>query len=360
MKTEQDILKWLDEQKTISIGPVRLRVEFPEQALEQYRAEAILILDAGVVSRKEYRFSVEIKATATPKTLQSAIQQARRCAEQTNMLPLVIVPYLSERRLADLQEAQCCGIDLCGNGVLIADGLFVYKAGQKNRYPQSTRLRKVYRGKGSLVPRALLIQNEFQAAKELVEFINAREASISFSMISKVLKVMEEDLTVSRETVIRCIQPDKILDSLRRDYVKPEVKNRWLGRREGGILPDTLFRLAQGMGKRLTLTGTASASQYCVYGGEPVISVYTTAPISKLLEVGGLRVEEGKRFANLEIIQTDSDWAYFDSRIIEDVPTASPIQTWLELTNGDTRQQKAAEQIRAKILSEMVIETESP
>ena len=106
------------------------------------------------------------------------------------------------------------------------------------------------------------------------------------------------------------------------------------------------------------MTGASSASIYSGFAGEPILALYTDVRIESLLDDLDWGIEETKRFANLEIFRTDSDWVYFDSRIMDDVPVACPIQTYLELANGDTRQKKAAEQVRDKILSEMTFKTE--
>jgi len=101
------------------------------------------------------------------------------------------------------------------------------------------------------------------------------------------------------------------------------------------------------------LTETASANQYCAFGGEQIVSIYTDASIAPLLDASGGQYEEGKRFTNLEIFQTFSDWVYFDPRSKDGLQIASPIQAYLELANGDPRQRQAAEQIRQRILGDL-------
>ena len=53
------------------------------------------------------------------------------------------------------------------------------------------------------------------------------------------------------------------------------------------------------------------------------------------------------RFPNIELLETDEDFVYFDTR---DNRAASPVQTYLELIQGDKREQETAEQLRKAIL----------
>ena len=58
-------------------------------------------------------------------------------------------------------------------------------------------------------------------------------------------------------------------------------------------------------------------------------------------------LEETSRFPNVELLETDEDFVYFDMR---DNLAASPVQTYLELARGDKREQETAEQVRKAIL----------
>jgi hypothetical protein len=65
-------------------------------------------------------------------------------------------------------------------------------------------------------------------------------------------------------------------------------------------------------------------------------------------------LKEEKRFANLELFQTSSDWVYYNTGLaaINNQPgEATLVQSYLEMSKGDKRQQEAAEQIREKILA---------
>ena len=372
MLTVKEILAKIEDQGGLELGPVKLALGLKSITTDEtpgYEPIANANFQTRI-SGKDFFFNSPISAISTPKALRYAIDKAKQYAkiyEQTfpdmTYLPLVIAPYLSADRLDELQEQECCGADLCGNGVIVAEGVSIYRTGKPNRYPNTAEIRNVYRRKSALIPQALLLQPSFGAIKELVEFINSRGGNIAFATVSKVLKKLEEDLVVARKAKsIRQIQPEKILDALRTNYRPPKITNTWLGRCNAASLKELVTPLQQAADaqeKRFVLTGTASANQYCTFGGEQIVSIYTEASIAPLLDATGRQYEEGKRFANLEIFQTFSDWVYFDPRDKDGLQVASPIQAYLELANGDPRQRQAGEQIRQRILVNLADRSES-
>lgn len=374
MLNRSDILNLVRESGPLRLGPVELRVGGGTGTRPTGPADDDFISTTSLwVARgeQEYEFVAdvvsEIVARGTPKELGDVArrlkQVARRARQkveavsrsvgplQWSRVPLVIAPYLSEERLEDLMAEGVSGLDLCGNGVLMAEGLFVFKSGQKNRYPQSVRLRNIYRGKSSLVPRALLLQRGFSAVKDLVSFINDRDADISFSLVSKALKQLAEDVFIARDDrAIRCLQPDAILDALRRAYQPPRISDRWLGRCDAPSLDDlarAIQKQAQDTSCRFVITGAMAASAYSGVAFEPMVSIFTDGSIPPLLESLSWDLEEDRRFANLELLRTTSDWVYFDCRtpVPLDLCIESLVQTYLRLANGEARERKAAAQI---------------
>jgi hypothetical protein len=373
MLTALEILAQIEDQGGLKLGPAKLTLyplrSIPPDENPRYVSTAIASFQT-CISGKEFFFTSATSAISTPKTLWYAIDKAKQRAKgwgrtfsDRTYLPLVITPYLPQDRLDELQDQECCGIDLCGNGVIVAEGVLIYRTGKPNRYPNTAEIRNVYRLKSALVPRSFILKPTFGAIKELVEFINARDGDITFPTVSKVLKKLEEDLVIAREAKsIRQIQPEKILDALGANYRPPKITNTWLGRCNTASLTELLAPLQQvadAKEKRFVLTGAASANQYCTFGGELIVSVYTDASIAPLLDAAGGQYEEGKRFANLEIIQTFSDWVYFDPRDKDGIQVASPIQAYVELANGDPRQRQAADQIRQRILADLTDRSES-
>jgi len=79
---------------------------------------------------------------------------------------------------------------------------------------------------------------------------------------------------------------------------------------------------------------------------EPIQSFYCSN-LEGLLKQFGSDLEETSRFPNVELLETEEEFVYFDRR---DNLVASPVQTYLELMQGDKREQETAEQLRKAIL----------
>ncbi|HUU22653.1 MAG TPA: hypothetical protein VM389_08975 [Phycisphaerae bacterium] len=352
MDRETDILARLMAGE-VSLPPVALRVlGFEPAGGGRVRAEAFI---EASWEGQVVRFLVEAKALATPKALRQAIAVARDAASPPEAYPMVVVPYLSPGKLDELEAAGVSGLDLCGNGVLVVPGrMLVFRSGRPNRFPQSVKIKNVYRGKNSLVARAFLIQPEYPQVKDIVGLLKQRGGSVAFSTVSKALKRLEEDLVLSREgDTIRLLQADVLLDRLAANYEPPDLKERYRGK--CGLPVDEIVRglasvVSAGTGK-LVMTGAASGERYATMAREPMVSLYVSVPPGHLLAASGIDVKETERFANLEILWTADARVFFDPRVEDGLPFASPIQAYLELVTGDKRQKDAAEQVRRGILA---------
>ena len=57
------------------------------------------------------------------------------------------------------------------------------------------------------------------------------------------------------------------------------------------------------------------------------------------------------RFPNLELVETEDETVYFDTRKEGNSCWASPVQVYLELMAGDKRDRETAEQVKSFILT---------
>lgn len=304
--------------------------------------------------KRSFRYCVELKNNAKPQSLINAVSQAKRYAlQKRNAWPMVVAPYLSAEKLDDLLAQGVSAIDFCGNAAIEAPGkFFFYKTGNPNQFPESLPIRSAYRGDGSLVPRVLLLQRQFQAVGDILRSIQAKKGSLTFGAVSKVLQRLEEDLVIERpsRSVVRVIQPDQLLDGLLEAYQPPKVQSIRCGKTDlsNGQLLDILANESD-----VIRTGDSSASEYAAWASEPILSYYCREEPSILLNRLNINVRETPVFANLRLIQTLDQRVYFDPRPNQ---LASPIQSYLEMATGDKRQKEAAEQIKNAILNS----TETP
>ena len=302
--------------------------------------------------REGFRFVLEMKARATPQTIQLAMAQAKS-ATKAGEWPMIQVPYLSPERLEELEREGVSGVDLCGNGVVIVPGrLCVVRAGAPNRYRDSRPLNNPYRGRSAMVARMLLQRPKWESLSELAAAVQAAGVALSLPQVSKAVQAMGEDLIVSKsEGSIALREPLRLLDKLGSEWRKPLVRAKQSLRLPAGM--DWAGVLASSPLLKWAVTGESSVTRYAMFsqGGPRRIAV-SILPLAVTL-LGGTP-ESVPNFADVELVETDEPGFFFGNETDErGICWASRLQTWLELQAGDARQQDAAKDLREQILREV-------
>ena len=296
------------------------------------------------------RFVVEYKHRATPRALRNAVCQVKEYARASgnSLRPMVMAPYLNKENLETLKAEDVSALDLSGNGVIQVPGeWFIWVSGNPNRYPESTSIKNVFRGTSSLVPRAFLVQPVFQSVTAIVDFINENGGSISQSTVSKVLKRLEEQLLISRNDDIKLLNPAELLDRLTQNYQVPAVTRTMSGKMLSNQAP--LTELYRRVKEENESVAGLSADQYTVLAeADDYCDIFVTS-IRNVLK--GLDFKETDIFPTVVLKETDEPHVYFDARETDQFIWCSPVETYLELNQGDKREREAADQIRERILN---------
>jgi len=358
MPTEKEMIEQLRSGK-VSLPPLSLR--FLEEDLE---ASGNLRFDAVVeVSWRESmaKFAVECKALSTPKAFQDGLNLLKTSSLPRGYRPLLVLPFLSERQLQELEREGISGIDLCGNGVVTVPGMFaVFRSGEKNRFSSSAPIKNIYRKNSSMVGRVFLLRPGYETVQEICAEINRRNLLVnrwnkrpmSLSTVSKSLKTLEEDLVVERNGIVRLLQADKLLEKLSKNYAPPKIKERVRLKvtEESESFREMLLRQSQELSLPLVATGISSVKQFALMQRGDLLSVY--CPRLEML-LDRLSASRSDRFPNLELIETEDETVYFDARQEGNFWWASPVQVYLELMAGDKRDQETAEQVKSYIMKNL-------
>jgi len=356
--TEKEMLDQLREDR-IQLPPLVFRfLEGRRDVGDNRRYDAFI---EAIWQQNKARFAVECRALSTPKAFQDSVNFLKSFSLPTNYLPMLFMPFLSERQLQELEREGLSGIDLCGNGVVVVPGTFaVFRSGGKNRFPSSALIKNIYRKNSSMVGKAFLLCAGYQTVQEIRAKINQRNLLVnrwdkkpmSLSTVSKSLKTLQDDLIITREESIRLLQPDKLLEKLRENYDPPVVKERVRLKisEENGKVWKLLSKLSQTLDLPLMASGTSSVAQYAVMQRGDLLSVYCPK-VERLLE--RLPGSSSDRFPNLELLATEDETVYFDARREGDFWCASQVQVYLELMAGDKRDRETAEQLKTLILNDV-------
>lgn len=300
------------------------------------------------------KFIAEILRQATPKQIETGMLRLENLAkagrgsgrqtQKEDLYPILIAPYLNEKTLERLLEAEISGIDLSGNGVVIVpDKLFVYRAGAKNKFLSTAPIKNVFRGTSSLVARVLLAKPEYENVGEVLDEITTRGGRTTFSTVSKVLKTLEEELIVGRGEKIRLIDARKLLDALRENYRRPEARRTVRGK--VGDLQKALKRISKNAEAKGVLYALDDPAKYVVMpqGASPA-RIYAES-LDALLD--GVDFTETNRFPDVELIETDERSVYFDRRKTEGLYRIAPLEVYLKLSSeGKREQETAAEMVK--------------
>ncbi len=354
--TEKKIAAFL---KNLDLSPLRLTardadsyLQFPEFE-SRYQPDYLVEIEWNT---KGFSFAAAARAQSTPKVIDQAIWQLTRYLEFVNgqksaetYYPLLIVPYLSEEKIEGLIRQEISGIDLSGNGVFIVPGeLFYRRVGGKNKFPSNAPIKNVYRGTSSLVARVLLAKQKFLTVNVVFEEIEKLGGRTSLGTVSKVLKVLEEELLISRNDGIKLIGGKSLLVKLSENY-RPAVRRRKLvGKVED--LEFSLRRIGEDCDRKNILYAVNEPRNYAVLPtiGAPM-QVYTENIDSSIEAVEFIETD---RFPNIELVETLDQTVYFDRRLApkESVYYTSPLQVYLEMSTGGKRERDAAEQVAQVIL----------
>ena len=349
MLTESEILSRLSERP--DFPPLRGTIEEFNPTLfingGQKSADLVLALEW---QNQRRRFVVEFKGQSAPSYLAGAIEQVRSyTVANPDLLPLVIVPYLGPRSLERLIAAGVSGLDLCGNGVINIPGeWFVFRTGEKNRFPSSLPIKNIYRGASSIVARVFLLRPNYQSVNEVRDEILKRKGDVSLPTVSKVLKGLQEDLIISRNDEIRVLQPERLLEQLKNSYRRPRTKPRLQGKINNfGEFLRTVAQVAEV--NKATIARRSQTPYVVLPSSNEIASFYVSSP-TPFLKGFGFEFEETSRFPNVEFLETDDPTVYFDRRGTSP-PIISPVEAYLELSNGGKREQEAAEPLRTNLLA---------
>lgn len=206
-----------------------------------------------------------------------------------------------------------------------------------------------------MVARVFLTRPCYDSVSGVLDEIEQRGGSVSLPTVSKVLRAMEDDLTIRRDgRSSRLIQADELLDKLAENYARPKVTGA--EQFSCRVRDSDMDRLVCEAGKqanvRVMVTGGASVNRYAVMAREKTARFYCS-DLGALTDILGDQVEPARRFADIELLETEEPQVYFDRQGEGGIAFASPVQCWLELQAGDKREQEAAQQVRQRILNEL-------
>ncbi|MHC4507393.1 MAG: hypothetical protein ACYTAO_00355 [Planctomycetota bacterium] len=316
-----------------------------------------LLIEFSIRNGPSFRAVAEIRTVATPQNiLMGARQLAAYVAnyKESDRVPLLIAPYIGAKQAKILEEEGISWLDLSGNmSIRVSNRIYIERTGKPNQFPDTAPIKKIFQGTSSLVSRALLLKPEgFSSLYEMVDFINNRNAKITLSTVSKVLKSLEEDLLINKsESLISVVDQEKLLERLAQGYRSSTEQKR---RNTYRFVIENIQQLSPGLVGEckdyLACGFYAAQIKGLAVTDQKMIFVKDIEQFRRKAEEKLLSITADEEFGNVIITETNDPGIWFnpDWRIIDSV--VDDIELYLEMMVDTPRGPKIAEQLKRRIL----------
>lgn len=358
--TEKETIQYLRDAPD-QYAPLRISCLEPRaSSAEGYQADAII--EFSIQDGPSFEAIVEIAPVATPQNiLKKALQLADYLdgTRKGDRVPMVIAPYIGARQAKTLADRGISWMDLSGNmSIRVSNQIYIERTGNKNRFPDTAPIKKVFQGTSSLVSRALLLkQRGFSSLYDIVDFVNARRASITIPTVSKVLKSLDEELLIDRSrSLISVLDREKLLGKLTEGYMASAERKRRRTYMFATESPERLFRdlypivqleyVACGI-YAAQIKGLAVTDQVAIF-------VRNMEELRKAAGNNWLDITPDAQFGNLSITETNDAGPWFNASspghnraaVVDD------LELYLEMMAETPRGPKIAETLQQRILGD--------
>lgn len=300
----------------------------------------------------------EITSLASPKNIRMRsvhLLDLIRRTGRSDIIPLLIAPYISPKQAATLAETGTSWLDLSGNMTIRVPGqAYIERTGRPNLFPDTAPIKRVFQGTASLVARALLLEPAgFGSLSRLVNFINSRGASITISTVSKVLNSLEQDLLISKEdSHIRAIDPPKLLDRLAEGYASAS-RGREPGMRRFFVqnMEQPLQRLCPLLGDTYVFCGFYAAELKGLAAGTQITMYVTDLNRTvQTMETFPSLIQADEEFGQLSVIEARDRIPWFNAGTVNSLRVVDDVELYLEMTIDTPRGPKVANILQSRIL----------
>lgn len=298
------------------------------------------------ITGKTNAFEAVLIMSGILRDIELGVLKAKMKKEKGGANQILVVPYISKTIQNRLEEEGVSAIDLSGNYYIVTPELTAIRLDQQNRFKVKRTIQNIYSRNSSIAVRWLLTKKT--VANNLLQLksdMDQKGSELSLGTISKVLKVLDEDIYIVRTPMeIKVLKPDELLTRLKTEYRQPAVLSELRIRlpenktEAGKILSETLGE------NSWIWSGSSSAERYATTLSQSTSTVYTKTNPEETRITG----QSDNRFYNCTLQYITDTLVYFDA--IKNFSSA--IQSYIELSRMDKREREIAEDIRRVILNE--------
>ena len=282
---------------------------------------------------------IEFKKSGQPLPTRDAVNQLLRyISENRNAYGVFMAPYVSPRSAEICFKEGIGYIDLAGNCRLSFDNIYIERTGRPNPRPQQRELRSLYSPKATRVLRVLLANPRKRWKLKAL----AKEAAVSLGQVANVKKrLLDREWIASDGDGVFLREPEALLREWAAAYdLRKNKPEPFYSLKDIDEVEAELADRCRELGLRYALTAFSGAARLApaVRYRRAYAFVDEPARLADLLELK--RVDSGE---NVSLLTPYDDGVFYDSRIVDDVRIASPVQLYLDLSSLRGRGEEAAE-----------------
>ena len=298
---------------------------------------------------RQVTLAIEVKSSGQPRIIREAARQAKRQVAEadTDAVPMVIAPYLSEQAQTVCHNEQVAYLDFMGNARIAFDTVYIERRVEGRPEPEKRALRSLFKPKSARILRTLL--REPARPWRVIEL--AHEAGASLGLVSTIgMALRKRDWAEQSDDGLYLTDPDRLLDAWTQDYEPPRGEElRLYTHLHGKPLIEKLRTRQQGEG-RVALASYTAADWLAPYARHGTSYFYADEEGLGSLQTH-LSLSAPVRGANIVIRVPDDDGILQDARPVADgLVATSPAQTYLDLMHAGERGEEAAQHLRRELL----------
>ena len=304
-----------------------------------------------VIAHGKQRFFVECKTSGQMAAVTVAARQVRKYAQaqESNAIPLVVVPYMGEVGQRECEEEGVSWFDLSGNARLAMPTLRIQIEGKPNKFKSSGRPKSLFAPKSARIARWLLMKNDQAFSQREL----ARLCGLDEGFTSRIVHGLEDQQLVTRSKTgaVRVADYNTLLESWREayDFSKHNIVRGHVAARSS----DEILRQLAGKLPRekieYAVTGLAGAWLWSGFAGFRLVVLYV-AEIPDDAQREAMGFHEIERGENVWIVQPDDAGVFQGGELREGIACVHPVQVYLDLKNHPERSAEAAQELREKLL----------
>jgi hypothetical protein len=288
---------------------------------------------------------IEVKSSSRPGQIERAAQQLRTYADE-DVIPVLVVPFMSRAGAETADRARLNWMDLSGNAHIRAENLHLWVVGRPNELRPRGRPSSPFAPKSARVTRTLLLDPyRWWFQKDL-----AAATGLDDGNVSRIVRRLDEEFLIERrDRRLRPRDPDLLLDAWAQDYrfSSHDILPAHLSGTGVDLARDLADHL-EALGIHHAFTGLPAAWVMDQFARFRLTTVYVDGDPREAAEL--LDVRRVTKGANIQLVGPNDAGVFNGEGRYSGLNCVAPVQVYLDLLQLPERAAEAASHLRTQHL----------